>query len=189
MSNDQTDRLDSLEWYKKSAEQEIRDGINTKKSLERQFIGSRNGYRVSQYNLSRCYEYEIGVEKGEVKEFELYKKAAEQEYGDAQNKLGYFYENAAERNHSNAQYNLTLLYESGEGTVKNLEKVFYWHQETTENCGIISKNSSNNKLYKKCKQPYVNYHWCQYNVQSGPIEEYNINYHDKSRFSEIHKAI
>ena len=54
-----------------------------------------------------------GVKKDEVKAFEWYKKSAEQEDSDAQNKLGLYYEN-------------------GTGTEKDLEKAFYWYQKAAE---------------------------------------------------------
>ena len=50
-------------WYCKSAEQEL---------------------PRAQYNLAWCYEHGRGVEKDSVRALELYQKAAEQDYGDAQ---------------------------------------------------------------------------------------------------------
>ena len=41
------------------------------------------GNKEAQYNLGRCYEFGIGIEKGEAKAFENYKKSAEKGHPNA----------------------------------------------------------------------------------------------------------
>ncbi len=40
-----------------------------------------------QYNLARCYENRIGVEKDKVKPFKLYQIVVEKEFSNTQSKL------------------------------------------------------------------------------------------------------
>src|SRR6266511_6460200 len=74
---------------------------------------AENGDKFAQYNLGRCYELGIGVEKDEFKAFEHYRKSVENGYDKAQNIL-------------------TFLYENGSGTEKNLEKAIYWYNKAAE---------------------------------------------------------
>src|SRR5438477_197764 len=81
-------------------------------------ISVEQGHSNSQYNLSVCYYYGIGVKKDVKKAVELYQRATEQEYADAQNNLGdcYYYgtgvgkdvKKAAEQGDADAQYNLGI---------------------------------------------------------------------------------
>src|SRR6266511_5403989 len=81
---------------------------------------AENGDKFAQYNLGRCYEYGIGIQKDEIKAFELYKVAAKQGHNFAQNSLG-------------------LLYENGKGIEKDLEKAFYWYNKSAENGNEVTQ--------------------------------------------------
>ncbi|RGB29217.1 kinase-like domain-containing protein [Rhizophagus diaphanus] len=56
-------------------------------------------------------------------------------------------------------YYLAIHYRNGEGTEKNLEKAFYWHQKAVES------NKTNSKIEDvycyECLQPNTDYQWCQ----------------------------
>ena len=74
------------------------------------------GDEEAQDDLGRCYGSGIGVEKDEIKAFELYKMAAEKEYAPAQNSLA-------------------TLYENGKGTEKDLGKAIHLYNKAAENGG------------------------------------------------------
>ena len=73
-------------------------------------------------------------------------------------KAFYWYQKAAENGQINAMFNLALCFKNGEGTEKNLEKAFYWYQIAKSN-KIAFKN--NVELCNECKQPFIDYQWCQ----------------------------
>src|SRR6266540_1931365 len=54
-------------------------------------IAAEKGHKIAQYNLGRCYQNGMGIEKDEIKAFEYYKKSAEKGYVEAQFQLGCCY--------------------------------------------------------------------------------------------------
>ena len=57
---------------------------------------AKKGNVYAQYILGLCYENGIGVKEDISKAFELYERAAEQDYSKAKNKVYTFYENGIE---------------------------------------------------------------------------------------------
>ncbi|RIA87332.1 hypothetical protein C1645_726618, partial [Glomus cerebriforme] len=135
---------------------------NNDEDLEKLVISCKelaiDGDAEAQYNLARCYERGIGVEKNNIKAFEYYKKSADQGHLNAQSELGYcyydgigtelniakafeLYKIAAERGHIVAQNNLGALYEKGKGTEKNLEKAIYWYNKAAENGSYLAQDN------------------------------------------------
>ncbi|PKC61342.1 kinase-like protein [Rhizophagus irregularis] len=105
--------------------------------------------------LGLFYYYDVGIkekEKNSTKSFELFSKAAGDNYliakvylakcyydgyGTMKNKLLAF----AEKEYINIQCNLGTLYENGEGTGKDLKQAFYWYSKAAENgCEIAQYN-------------------------------------------------
>ncbi|CAB4419710.1 unnamed protein product [Rhizophagus irregularis] len=91
-------------------------------------------------NLAICYYNGEGVEKNLEKAF-------------------YWYQKAAENGNKNAMLSLINNYINGEGTEKNVEKAFYWQQKIAESNEVNFENVI--QLCNKCKQPYIDYQWCQ----------------------------
>src|SRR5581483_11119091 len=135
---------------------------------------AENSYELAMNNLANCYKNGEGTEKNLEKAFYWYQKAAEKDHSNAMNNLAlcyengegteknlekafYWYQKAAEKDHSSAMINLTNCYRNGEGTKKNLQKAFYWHQMAKSN----KISFKNNELCNECKQPYIDYQWCQ----------------------------
>ncbi|RIA86964.1 hypothetical protein C1645_878345, partial [Glomus cerebriforme] len=179
----------ALYWYQKAAENGYNvaqfnlamcymNGERTEKKLEKAFYwyqkAAENGHNVAQFNLAICYKNGLGTEKNSEKAFYWYQKAAENGHKEAVNNLPICYYNgegkeknlekafywcqkAAENGNEIAQFNLAICYENGEGTEKNLEKAFYWFQKAAENNAKIF----NDEICKECKQPYIDYYWCQ----------------------------
>jgi hypothetical protein len=99
---------------------------------------AENGDNESMFILAMLYKNGRGTEKNLEKAF-------------------YWFQKAAENGNSEAMFNLSICYKNGVGTEKNLEKAFYW-QKVAESNKVSSKN---NELCNECKQPYIDYQWCQ----------------------------
>ncbi|CAB5363154.1 unnamed protein product [Rhizophagus irregularis] len=56
--------------------------------------------------------------------------------------------------------NLAIYYRNGEGTEKNLEKAFYWHQKVAESNKVISENKV--ESCNLCKHPYNDDQWLNF---------------------------
>ena len=56
-------------------------------SLKKKHLNISRKYKEMQYNLARCYENRIGVEKDKVKPFKLYQIVVEKEFSNTQSKL------------------------------------------------------------------------------------------------------
>src|ERR1044072_1437694 len=104
-------------------------------------MSNLSNINLLQYNLALLYYNGVKTEMNLEKTFYWYQKAAE--IGD-----------------KNAMNNLVICYKNGQGTKENLEKAFYWYQKAAEN-SKINLNSKDYKFCEKCKQPYINYKWCQ----------------------------
>ena len=94
----------------------------------------------------------------------------------------HWYRKAAENGDIDAQFNLANLYRQGEGTEKNLEKAFYWYQKVAESNKV---NFSKNKavLCNRCKQPYINYQWCQ-QCNSKQLQWDFLNWTSKNEYND-----
>ena len=88
-----------FEWYLKSAE---------------------TGDDTTQFNLGRCYQYEIGISKDDEKAFEWYLKSAKAGNNAAQNSIGH-------------------CYECGIGISKDEEKAFEWYLKSAETGNNIAQ--------------------------------------------------
>ncbi|RGB24949.1 kinase-like domain-containing protein, partial [Rhizophagus diaphanus] len=157
------------------------NGKGTEKNLEKAFYwlqkAVENGYKIGMNYLAMHYENGEGTEKNLEKAFYWFQKATENSnIKDAMYNLAVCYKNgegternlekafywlqkAAENGNKNAMNNLATFYENGEGTEKNLEKAFYWFQKAAENTS--DKDFYNDKLCEECKQPFIDYNWCQ----------------------------
>ncbi|POG73187.1 hypothetical protein GLOIN_2v1588953, partial [Rhizophagus irregularis DAOM 181602=DAOM 197198] len=56
---------------------------------------------------------------------------------------------AAENGDEKAMSNLAMCYSNGEGTEKNLEKAFYWHQKAAESNKVNSGNEVMRSFLKR----------------------------------------
>ena len=82
---------------------------------------AKSGNQYAQFGLAKMYGSGEQIKDGQIegkidnlKAFKWYQKAADQEYGIAQNNLGLFFEN-------------------GKGTQKNLEQAKAWYQRSCDN--------------------------------------------------------
>ncbi|GBB87085.1 hypothetical protein RclHR1_13550003 [Rhizophagus clarus] len=172
-------------WYQKAVENGDEEamfnlaicydfGEGTEKNLEKAFYwyqkAAENGDDNAMFNLANCYRNGEGKEKNSEQAFFWYQKATENGNEDAMYNLAmcyqdgegteknlekafYWYQKAAENGNEDAMFNLADCYKNGEGTEKNLEKAFYWYKQV--------KEVSENELCDGCKQPYIEYQWCQ----------------------------
>ncbi|GBC07811.1 hypothetical protein RclHR1_07700004 [Rhizophagus clarus] len=147
--------------YKKAAEEghtyaqiklgtlyEIEKEKKSKKAIYWYEKAAENG--IALYNLGRCYEHGIGVNKNYRLAFKYYGRSAGQENVDGKLRLGNcfdkgigtdinkkrafeLYNEVAEKGNPKVQNIVGSLYEKGEGTAKNLEKAVYWYKKADEN--------------------------------------------------------
>ncbi len=82
---------------------------------------------MAQYNLGRCYQLGIGIERDETKAFEYYKKSTEKEY-------------------NNAQYQLSKCYKFGIGIEKDEAKAFKYCKESAEKGYNMAQNRDWNRF-------------------------------------------
>ena len=111
--------------------------------------GEYKGHAEAQYSLGYMYQNGFGVEQDYAKAFELYQKAADQEYALAQYALGYMYyigvgvtmdeakavkwfKKAAEQGVSEAQFRLGHMYRYCLGVDKDYAKAVEWFQKAAE---------------------------------------------------------
>ncbi|UZO04080.1 uncharacterized protein OCT59_024479 [Rhizophagus irregularis] len=190
-------------WYQKAA----------KKNLEKAFYwyqkAAENGDTDAMFNLAICYRNGEGTEKNLEKAFYWYQKAAENAmfklaicYKDGEGtemnleKTFYWFQKAAENGCTDAMFKLAICYKDGEGTEMNLEKAFYWYQQTTE---VNKASFKNEEVCNECKQPYIDYQWCQQcyevvlkilknssNLDSKFLDEWKYHYNcQKKSFSRF----
>ncbi|GBC52681.2 kinase-like domain-containing protein [Rhizophagus irregularis DAOM 181602=DAOM 197198] len=120
------------------------------------------------FNLANRYIDKEGKEKDLEKAFYWYQKAAENEYKDAQFKLGlcyeegigiekdeakafYWYQKTAQQGVNNAQYKLGFFYKIGKGVKKDLEKSIYWFKKAEEGSLSATEWIENALKYEKVK--------------------------------------
>ena len=152
-----SDAKQAFVWYEKAAKQGLAVaqthlvecyvhgiGVSVDYAVAKQWCEKAvaQDYCVAQYFMA---EYFIRRE-----EYELYKKAAEQGYDEAQNAVGRFlkegwggitkneavavewFRKAAEQGFSEAQYNLAVCLENGEGCRENRVEAVDWYRKAAE---------------------------------------------------------
>ena len=148
---------EAVQWYEKAAKQGLAVaqthlvecyvhgiGVSVDYAVAKQWCEKAvaQDYCVAQYFMA---EYFIRREQ-----YELYKKAAEQGYDEAQNAIGRFlkegwggitkneavavewFRKAAEQGFSEAQYNLAVCLENGEGCRENRVEAVDWYRKAAE---------------------------------------------------------
>ena len=148
---------EAVQWYEKAAKQGLAVaqthlvecyvhgiGVSVDYAVAKQWCEKAvaQDYCVAQYFMA---EYFIRREQ-----YELYKKAAEQGYDEAQNAVGRFlkegwggitkneavavewFRKAAEQGFSEAQYNLAVCLENGEGCRENRVEAVDWYRKAAE---------------------------------------------------------
>ncbi|CAI2170678.1 15949_t:CDS:2, partial [Funneliformis geosporum] len=125
----------------------------TDKSLDKAFYwyqrAANNGNLCGLFNLGRCNELGIGIEKNEKETFKIFKELAENGYDNAKFYLGYFYN-------------------QGVGTKKDLKKANYWYHKVAENDNVVALHDlsyvkgTKNTLEKT-------FHWYRKAVENGSI--------------------
>jgi TPR repeat protein len=111
---------------------------------------AQKGDAQSQYELARAFEDgSLGLAKDDGEAVKWYRKAAEQNYAQAQSNLGAFYglgrgvakdeaeavrwyRKAAEQNYAKAQFNLGACYGLGEGVVKDYVEAVKWFRRAAD---------------------------------------------------------
>ncbi|CAI2170820.1 8165_t:CDS:2, partial [Funneliformis geosporum] len=117
------------------------------KSLDKAFYwyqrAANNGNLCGLFNLGRCNELGIGIEKNEKETFKIFKELAENGYDNAKFYLGYFYNQEVNKEIvfklynedtnkkvSNMQ-NIESLYENAD-KMNDLDNVNYWYHKAAE---------------------------------------------------------
>jgi tetratricopeptide (TPR) repeat protein len=146
----------ALEWYTKAAEKghalaqhkvgvihhEKGQHVEAFKWFKKAAI---QGIIQAEYNLGKCYEDGLGVDKNIPKAVKWYTKAAEQGHAPAQNKVGCihhdkeqydeafkWYMKAANQGFTDAEINLGIYYEDGLGVEKNIPEAIKWYAKAAE---------------------------------------------------------
>ncbi|GBB97619.1 hypothetical protein RclHR1_30140001 [Rhizophagus clarus] len=141
----------AIYWYQESAKNGnekamyyVANYYENNENLEKAFYWYQKAAEIdnegSMYKLAICYKNGKGTEKSLEKAF-------------------YWYQKAVDNGQKEAIYELADCYLNGKGIEKNLEKALYWFQKAEKNDKISSKFKD--EICKECKQPYVNYQWCQ----------------------------
>ncbi|EXX50138.1 Skt5p [Rhizophagus irregularis DAOM 197198w] len=176
-----------------------KNGEGTEKNLEKAFYwfqkAAENGDEKAMYILAKCYYNGEGIEKDFEKAFYWYQKASENGNENAMNNLAncyesgegveknlekafYWYQKAVENGDKEAMNNLVMNYKNGEGIEKNLEKAFYWYQKMAES---NKESTGKNELCNECKQPYIDYQWCQ-QCNSKRFQQDFLKWTSKNKF-------
>ncbi|MDN3651784.1 tetratricopeptide repeat protein [Thalassotalea ponticola] len=107
------------------------------------------GHPVALYHQAGLYETGRGVEKSDIKAFELYQRAANRGIAEAQFNLAQMYlegrgtpvnkrqgfeytRRAAQKGLAAAQYNLALMYHHGVNTSQNFVKAATWYEDAAK---------------------------------------------------------
>ncbi|GBC07809.1 hypothetical protein RclHR1_07700002 [Rhizophagus clarus] len=159
-----TNKKGAIKLYKKAAKRgnkfaQIRLGILYEK--EKKFNKAIYWYNeaaeneIALYNLGRCYEYGMGVDKNDKLAFKYYQKSAEQGHIDGKFRLGNcfdkgigtdinkkrafeLYKEVAGEGNNFAQNILGYFYEKGEGTKKDVKEAIFWYRKAADNGNEIS---------------------------------------------------
>ena len=111
---------------------------------------AERGDAQSQYELGQAFVFgDLGVAMDEVEAVKWFRKAAEQNYAEAQDNLGScytfgdgvatdyveaakWYRKSAEQNLAKAQFNLGLCYENGRGVATDYVEAVNWYRKSAE---------------------------------------------------------
>ena len=122
---------------------------NAEMAFQQYMIAARDyGHPEAQFEVARCYQNGMGVEKNEENAVVWYKKAAEQGNAEAQCALGECYQQAgnaemafqqymvAARDYGRpeAQFEVARCYQNGTGVEKNEENAVVWYKKAAEQC-------------------------------------------------------
>ena len=122
---------------------------NAEMAFQQYMVAARDyGYPEAQFEVARCYQNGMGVEKSEENAVVWYKKAAEQGNAEAQCALGECYQQAgnaemafqqymvAARDYGylEAQFEVARCYQNGTGVEKNEENAVVWYKKAAEQC-------------------------------------------------------
>ncbi|GET58756.1 kinase-like domain-containing protein [Rhizophagus irregularis DAOM 181602=DAOM 197198] len=185
-------------------------GEGIEKNLEKAFYwyqkAAENGVKEAMFNLAMCCYSGEGTEKNLEKAFSWYQNAAEHGNTSTMNNLAGMYYNGegTEKNLEKAFYwqqratrSNEVSYNNEAGELCNECKQPYTYYQWCQQCNTkqfqqdFSKWTSKNEFIDKfiqeaqlkAKNSYEILEWIPYDKLSS------INYYDKGRFSEIHKAI
>lgn len=150
-------------------------GIVAKKSVNVDFEKGQQSYNNKAYKAALSY----------------FSKAADADYSDAQNYLGWMYQNgygvkrnyveavkwyrkAADQGNANAQYNLGFMYEKGYGLPQNYDEAVKWYSKAAE-LGDADAQNNMGYLYEKGYGVPKNYvkaeEWFQKALKTDPKNE------------------
>ncbi|GES72661.1 kinase-like domain-containing protein [Rhizophagus clarus] len=160
-----TDKKEAFELFKKLAKKGNKFAqikLGTLYEKEKKFKEAIYWYNeaseneIALYNLGRCYEYGMGVDKNDKLAFEYYQKSAEQGHIDGKFRLGNcfdkgigtqinkikafeLYKEVAGEGNKFAQNILGYFYEKGEGTKKNVKEAIFWYRKAADNGNEIAQ--------------------------------------------------
>lgn len=149
---------EAVKWYRKAADQGLKPAKDALLRL------AQGGNVMAQFNLGLCYEKEprnrrrgyyqpesflLRGQTNDTEAVKWFRKAAEQGYAEAQNKLGScheygigttrdcaeavrWYRKSAENGWPAAQYDIGSRYEKGIGIVKDEAEAVRWHHKAAD---------------------------------------------------------
>jgi hypothetical protein len=130
--------------------------LEKSKEINMQIDYNQLGPLSNIHHLGYCYQYGIGIEKNEIRAFQLYKEAVEKGHIISKYDLGRCYQKgigteknvikafelygeAAQHGHITSTYELGECYQYGIGTEINKIKAFEFYKKAAEKGHIISK--------------------------------------------------
>jgi len=118
--------------------------------LSQMILAAEQGDAAAQYYMGNCYAKGQGVTQNSEEAVKWYRLSAEQEYGEAQNKLGEYYakggaglqrdmseavkwyRKAAENGNAKALFNLGVCYDNGDGVRKDSAEAVQYYRLAAE---------------------------------------------------------